>query len=127
MSKEPDPAQDESLVCFGHFERNVRREIRNLITDELVEEHRTTFGKRRSDPLERVLGYFHSGGVADKYAILSIIPFSEYRLISLSGRRGTEPAFVNDVIYSCEEEAQHALFVLRVSTLARERIAERTQ
>ena len=57
-----------------------------MITDELIEEHRTTFGKRRSDALERVLTYFRSAGVADKYAVLAVKPFAEYRIVALSGR-----------------------------------------
>ncbi len=88
-----------------------------LISNELIEEHRTTAGKRRSDALERVLAYFRRSAVADKYAVLAAKPFAEYRIVALSGRRGVPPRIVDDQVFNAQEEALHGIFLKRVQDL----------
>ena len=96
---------------------STRADLKHLITEDLIREHRATFGKRRSDALERVLTYFRSAAAADKYAVLSAKPFAEYRIVALSGRRGVPPRAVDDQVFTTAEEALHGVFLKRVQDL----------
>jgi len=74
---------DKQSIFIRRFDARLREELRGLVTDALIEEHRVTNGKRRSDALERVLTFFRRAAVADKYAILAVRPFAEYRIVAL--------------------------------------------
>jgi len=108
---------DKQAIYVKRFDANLRDELKRLISDELIEEHRTTAGKRRSDALERVLNYFRSAALADKYALLAVKPFAEYRIVALSGRRGVPPRIVDDQVFKTPEEALHGVFLKRVRDL----------
>ena len=117
MSGESIEIRDKQTIAAQRFDDVLRRELKALITENLIEEHRTTEGKRRSDALERVLAYFRRAAVADKYAILAEKPFERYRIVALSGRRGVPPRAADDQTYSSEEAALHAVFLKRVHDL----------
>jgi branched-chain amino acid transport system permease protein len=108
---------DKQAIYVKRFDANLRDELKRLISDELIEEHRTTAGKRRSDALERVLNYFRSAALTDKYALLAVKPFAEYRIVALSGRRGVPPRVVDDQVFKTPEEALHGVFLKRVRDL----------
>jgi branched-chain amino acid transport system permease protein len=109
--------RDKQTIAAQRFDDVLRRELKALITEKLIEEHRTTEGKRRSDALERVLTYFRRAAVADKYAILAEKPFERYRIVAMSGRRGVPPRAADDQIYVSEEAALHGVFLKRVHDL----------
>ena len=117
MPEEAAAIRDKQTIVTRRFDGVVRDELKLLITDELIEEHRRTEGQRRSDALERVLTYFRRAAIADKYAILASKPFAEYRLVALSGRRGVPPRIVDDRTYATTDEALHAVFLKRVQDL----------
>jgi branched-chain amino acid transport system permease protein len=117
MPEEASEIADKQAIYLRRFDASLRADLKRLITDELIEEHRTTFGKRRSDALERVLTYFRSAGVADKYALLAVKPFAEYRIVALSGRRGVPPRAVDDQVFASPEAALHGVFLKRVQDL----------
>jgi branched-chain amino acid transport system permease protein len=108
---------DKQSIAVRRFDARLKEELRGLINDSLIEEHRATHGKRRSDPLERVLTFFRRQAVADKYAILAVKPFAEYRIVALSGRRGVPPRVVDDQVFATPEDALHGVFVKRVQDL----------
>jgi branched-chain amino acid transport system permease protein len=108
---------DRQAIFTRRFDARLRDELRQLVTDELIEEHRTTNGKRRSDALERVLTFFRAAAVADKYAVLAVRPFAEYRIVALSGRRGVPPRAVDDQVFKTPEDALHGVFLKRVQDL----------
>lgn len=120
MPEEAASIRDKQTIYMRRFDRIVRRELKALVTDDLIAEHERTAGKRRSDALERVLTYFRRAAIADKYAILAVTPFAEYRIVALSGRRGVPPRVVDDRSYVTEEEALHAVFLKRVQDLLEE-------
>jgi branched-chain amino acid transport system permease protein len=117
MPEEATEIRDKQTIFLRRFDGWQRAEVKRLITDDLIEEHRTTAGGRRSDALERVLAYFRRAAVADKYAILAVRPFAEYRIVALSGRRGVPPRAADDRVYATPDEAQHAVFLKRVQDL----------
>ena len=117
MPEEATEIADKQAIYVRRFDARVRVDLKRLITDTLIEEHRTTFGKRRSDALERVLTYFRGAAVTDKYAVLAVKPFAEYRIVALSGRRGVPPRTVDDQIFTSAEAALHGVFLKRVQDL----------
>jgi branched-chain amino acid transport system permease protein len=117
MPEEAIEIADKQAIAIRRFDARLRAELKALITDDLIREHRTTFGKRRSDALERVLTYFRSAAVTDKYAILAVKPSAEYRIVALSGRRGVPPRAVDDQVFASEQDALHGVFLKRVRDL----------
>ena len=117
MPEEAIEIADKQAIVVKRFDARLRAELRRLISDALIEEHRTSAGKRRSDTLERVLAYFRSAAVTDKYAILAVKPFAEYRIVALSGRRGVPPRVVDDQVFATSEAARHGVFCKRVQDL----------
>src|SRR5882672_7130569 len=117
MPEEATEIADKQAIYLRRFDASLRADLKRLITDEMIEEHRTTFGKRRSDALERVLTYFRSAPVADKYAVLAIKPFAVYRIVALSGRRGVPPRAIDDQVFTSPEAALHGVFLKRVQDL----------
>lgn len=117
MADEATEIADKQTIYLRRFDAQLRRELKPLITDQLIQEHRTTAGKRRSDALERVLTYFRRADAADKYAVLAVEPFAEYRIVALSGRRGVPPRVVDDQVFRTPDEALHGVFLKRVQGL----------
>lgn len=117
MPEEAVEIHDKQSIAVGRFNAKLRDELKPLITDALIEEHRTTAHRRRSDALERVLAYFRSAPVAEKYAVLIVKPFAEYRIVALSGRRGVPPRAVDDQVFTTPEAADHGVFLKRVQDL----------
>jgi branched-chain amino acid transport system permease protein len=117
MPEEATDIRDKQSIFVRRFDGWQRAELKQLISDDLIEEHRRSMGARRSDALERVLAYFRRAAVADKYAILAVKPFAEYRIVALSGRRGVPPRAADDRVYTTPDEALHAVFLKRVQDL----------
>jgi branched-chain amino acid transport system permease protein len=109
--------QDKDLVAVASFKKDLREELKSLISHDLVEEHRRAPLGEHSPELRRVLNYFRTGPIAEKYAIHEVQPFTEYRVIALSGMRGMPPRDVGDDSYATLDEAYHAVFLRRVQDL----------
>ncbi|NQU64034.1 MAG: hypothetical protein HQ517_07090 [SAR324 cluster bacterium] len=88
-----------------------------MIADELIEEHRLNPVGQHSDALQRVVNYFRNGPVADKYAVLEVKPYQEYKIVALTGERRKPPRTVDDKIYRTLNETYHAVFLRRVNDL----------
>ncbi|MGH8428852.1 MAG: ABC transporter permease subunit, partial [Solimonas sp.] len=117
MPEEATEIADKQTIYVDRFDKQLREELKKLVTNELIAEHQRTPGGRRSDALERVLTYFRRVAVADKYAIVAEKPFAAYRIVALSGQRGMPPRLVDDQVYASPEEAQHGVFLKRVRDL----------
>ena len=117
MAEDPIGDTDQQAICVARFEQRLRAELKPLVTDALIDEHRRSVKSRRSDSLERILTYFRRATVANKYAIWAVKPFAEYRIVALSGRRGVPPRVVDEITYATPEEASHAVFLRRIAEL----------
>ena len=117
MGEAATKPRDRQQVFFERFDRRIRDELKPLVTDAIIEEHRRKPSGRHSDALDRLLNYFRRAGIADKYAILAVRPFAEYRVVRLSGRRGVRPTPVGDETYASPDEAYHAVFLKRIQAL----------
>lgn len=117
MPDEATEIRDKQTLYFKRFDAVVRQRLRARVTDELIAEHRRNPSGPHGDDLERLLNYFRRAAINDKYAILAVKPFAEYRIVALSGRRGVPPRAVDDKTYATTDEAQHAVFLRRVQDL----------
>ena len=104
-------------MYYRRFDKMQRDFLKRLVTQRVVEEHRTRPLGQHSEALERLLIYFRRQGQVDKYAILATEAFKAYRIVALSGHRGTAPRLVEDRVYPTRDEAYHALFLRRVQDL----------
>ena len=108
---------DRQLQVYADWDAKQRRRIVELITDELIEEHRAKPLGQRSDALERVLNYFRRQPQPGKYVIVATDPWREYRIGVLSGVRGQTAEILDDESFATEEEAMHGVFLRRVRDL----------
>lgn len=117
MAGDAASVRDKQVIVTRHFDAALRARLRALVSDELIEAHRANPPGPHGDALERLLNYFRRAAMADKYAILAVRPFAEYRVVALSGRRGVRPRIVDERNYPTENAAQHAVFLRRVRDL----------
>ena len=117
LPEEATEIEDKDQVFFRRFDKMQRDFLKRLVTDAVVDEHRTRPLGQHSEALERLLIYFRRQGQVDKYAIMVLEEFKAYRIVALSGHRGTAPRVVEDRNYPTPDEAYHALFLRRVQDL----------
>ncbi|MBR0752334.1 branched-chain amino acid ABC transporter permease [Bradyrhizobium jicamae] len=117
LPEEATETEDKDQIYFRRFDKMQRDFLKRLVTDAVIEEHRSRPLGQHSEALERLLIYFRRQGQVDKYAIMVLEEFRAYRIVALSGHRGTAPRVVEDRNYATSDEAYHALFLRRVQDL----------
>jgi branched-chain amino acid transport system permease protein len=117
VPEEASEIRDKQIIAFRRFNREVRERLKASINDAMIEAHRRRPNGPHDDALSRVLNYFRRAAVTDKYAILAVKPFAEYRMVALSGQRGVPPRMIDDRVFPTEDEAMHAVFLKRVQDL----------
>lgn len=108
---------DKDLLAYARFSSRYRWQLRELVCEEVIAEHRARPVGQHSPELERLLNYFRKGQLAEKYALMTIEPFSTYRIVALSGIRGIPPRDVDEKIYQSLDGAYHAVFLRRIHDL----------
>ncbi len=117
LPEEATETEDKDQIFYRRFDKMQRDFLKRLVSDDVIEEHRTRPLGQHSEALDRLLIYFRRQGQVDKYAILVKEEFKAYSIVGLSGHRGTAPRLVEDRSYASPEEAYHALFMRRVQDL----------
>jgi branched-chain amino acid transport system permease protein len=117
LPEEATETDDKDKIFFRRFDKMQRDFLKRLVSDTVIEEHRTRPLGQHSEALERLLIYFRRQGQIDKYAIMVLDEFKAYRIVALSGHRGIAPRVVEDRNYATPDEAYHALFLRRVQDL----------
>ena len=117
MSEEATEIEDKQYIYYRRFDKRWRDQLKLLVTDELIEEHRRKPLGQHSDALQRLLNYFRAGPLADKYAIYEEQPFKAYKVVALTGVRGMPPRTVDDKVHGTLDEAYHAVFLRRINDL----------
>jgi branched-chain amino acid transport system permease protein len=111
---------DKALHYYDRFDRALRTELRRLVTDDVIAEHRANplgRGGPQSEALRRLLNYFRRAPQAGKLAVIAVEPWREYRLGTLSGVRGEPPKVLDEAVFATEEDALHGVFLARVRAL----------
>jgi branched-chain amino acid transport system permease protein len=114
---EAEDIEDRDVVARRHFDAKQTQYLKTLVCDEVIEEHRARPLGQHSEPLERLLIHFRSMPMADKYAIKRDTTSSTFRIVALSGVRGTAPRLVDDVEYASVADAHHGIFLRRIKEL----------
>jgi branched-chain amino acid transport system permease protein len=117
LPEEATEIEDKDQIYFRRFDKMQRDFLKRLVSDAVIEEHKSRPLGQHSEALERLLIYFRRQGQVDKYAIMVLEEFKAYRIVALSGHRGTAPRVVEDRNYATPDEAYHALFLRRVQDL----------
>lgn len=108
---------DRQEIVVARWVAQQRAEIRKLIDDDLIEEHRRGPLGQHSDKLERVLQYFRRQPQEGKYVGVMVRPWREYRIGVLPGRRGSAPDVLDEPTFGTEEDVLHGIFLRRVEDL----------
>lgn len=117
MTGRSEPLADAESAILKRWDGIIRHRIRALVSDAVIEEYRRDRAGPHSDALSRILNYFRRASIRRKYALYTVEPFRRYRILSLSGIRGVPPAFLNDIEYTSRDEADFAVFTLRIRDL----------
>jgi len=118
MPEEATEIHDKQEIYYRRFNKRLRDHLKTLITPELIKEHQEAPQGKHSDQLSRVLNFFRRGEMPDKYVIMRLKEGQDdYRVMAVSGVKGTPPRVVDDKIYTHLNEAYHAVFLLRVNDL----------
>lgn len=114
---EIDTSQDREQIFRERFDTYRRDFLRQIITPEVIEEHRRKPWGQHSERLERLLIYIRQRPLENKLAVQVIEPFKAYRIVALSGHRGVPPKPVGEEVFASVHEADHAIFLLYVQEL----------
>ena len=115
----PSEYPDKELVWDEYFNRQRRAELKGLLTEEVIAEHKANplgYRKFHSPALQRVLNYFRAQGILGKYFVYASEPWREYRVAAVT-ERGTPPKILDEPVFASEEEAMHGVFMLRSDEL----------
>ncbi|MEG6508854.1 branched-chain amino acid ABC transporter permease [Methyloligella sp. 2.7D] len=117
LPEEATETDDKGIVYARRFDKMTRDHLKTLVSPEIIEEHRVTLNGQHSDALERLLIYFRTREQVEKYGILNVVPFKNYRIVAFSGHKGVPPRLVEDRIYPSYDAACHGVFLRRVQDL----------
>lgn len=115
MSNTALPA-DRQLLAYARFVTELKAQLRGLVTEDVIEEHRRRPLGQHSDGLMRLLNLFRR---APAYALYSRTPCLEFQLIRLPVLAGADPQPLDDVVYTDQNEALHAVFLRNLDDLMR--------
>lgn len=118
---DPNTCRDHSEDWNDYFYRRRGAEILNLITPEVIEEHRVNADQSKgmhSNELHLALNFFRAAPILGKEFVYTLEPHSRYR-VAIVTERGTPVKMADDVIHTSESEAVHAVFLARVENLSR--------
>jgi len=108
---------DKALAYYERFDREQRPQLKALIDEQLIAEHRVNPLGPHGDRLRRVLNYFRRAPQPGKYVVVAVDRWRDYRLARLSGVRGEAPKVLDEPVFRTEEEAIHGAFLARVREL----------
>lgn len=111
-----DGQRDKDVHVRDHFDRITRAYLRSVLSDEVIEEHRTGEVGHPSEPLSRILAWCQRRPLSEQYAVKAEADGS-FRLIGFSGRRGQPPRYVGDERYASVREARHGAFLRHIRDL----------
>ena len=115
MSNTALPA-DRQLLAYARFTEELKAQMRPLITEDLIEEHRRRPLGQHSETLMRLLNMFRR---VPAYALYSRTPCVEFQVIRLPVAEGSAPNPIDDIVYTHQNEALHAVFLRNLEDLMR--------
>jgi len=117
LPEEATEIDDKDYLYHRRFDKMQRDYLKNLVCDEIIDEHKNKPLGQHSEALERLLLYFRRVPQNDKYAIKRDENSNTFKIVAFSGVRGMSPRLVEDKEYNTIEDAYHGVFVRRVYDL----------
>lgn len=117
LPEEATEIDDKDYLYHRRFDKMQRDYLKNLVCDEIIDEHKNKPLGQHSEALERLLLYFRRVPQNDKYAIKRDENTNTFKIVAFSGVRGMSPRLVEDKEYNTIEDAYHGVFVRRVYDL----------
>lgn len=117
LPEEATEIDDKDYLYHRRFDKMQRDYLKNLVCDEIIDEHKNKPLGQHSEALERLLLYFRRVPQNDKYAIKRDENSNTFKIVAFSGVRGMSPRLVEDKEYKTIEDAYHGVFVRRVYDL----------
>ena len=111
-----DSQTDKDVHVRDHFDRMMRAYLRSVLSDEVIEEHRSGDVGHPSEPLWRLLAWCQRRPLTEQYAVKAEAD-GTFRLLCFSGRRGQPPRYVGDERYGTVREARHGAFLRHIRDL----------
>ncbi len=111
-----DLDRDRNVEVRAHFDRMTRAYLLTVLSDELIEEHRSGATAHPSEPLARLLAWCQRRPLAEQYALKAEAD-GTFRLVTFTGRRGQPPRYAGDERYTSLKEARHGAFLRHISDL----------
>lgn len=108
---------DRQRIAYARFTENLKAQLRLLVSEGLIDEHRRKPLGQHSDALERLLLQFHR---APTYALYSRKACREYQMIRLPVVAGTPPTPIDDTVYTDKNAALHAVFLRHLEDFMRD-------
>ncbi|MCO5966356.1 hypothetical protein [Sinorhizobium meliloti] len=111
----PGAQADGDLIVRQYFDRMTRTYLRQIISDNLIEEHRRKPTGHHSEALGRLLFYFRNLPISQQYA-LQMVPSGKYRIISLDPQR-VGLKLENETVFDSLAAGYHGVFLQKLNDL----------
>jgi len=117
LQETEDTVENKDDHFFDYFNDKQCEYIRQVLNDEIIEEHRLKPLGQHSEPLARVLAYCRRIPMNQQLALKHDRKSDTYMIICLSGKRGVAPTVVDTETFQTLNEAYHGLFLKQISTI----------
>lgn len=106
---------DKDGVCRSAFDRITRSYLRQLVSDDLIEEHRQRPSGRHSEALGRILAYFRRLPPEHQYLLQRVD--GGYRIVRMAVVRNGPIDRVGDEVFNPVEAGYHGIFLLKLKDM----------
>ncbi len=110
-------ARDPGLAATKARCNEIAALLLELVTPELIEEHRRASDGMHSPALALLLAHLRQSPVAGKLVVHASSPGREWRILRLSGEQAVPHDTSDPRVFRSEAEAVHAVFLERVDAL----------
>ena len=117
LQEKEDTVEDKDDLFLDYFNDKQCEFIKQILNDEIIEEHRLKPLGQHSEPLARVLAYCRRLPMHRQLAIKKDRKSNTYMIIQLSGRRGVAPTVVDTETFQNLDDAYHGLFLKQINTI----------
>ena len=107
---------DGNEICRAYFDRMTRRYLRQLISKELVEEHRKAPSGRHSEALGRVMAYFQRLPASRQYQLYET-PNGKFGIMRMTTMRNGRGSPVGEATFDTVEAGYHGIFLLKLKDM----------
>lgn len=108
---------DKDSVCRASFDKITRSYLRQLVSDELIEEHRRQPSGSGccSEALKRILAYFKRLPPERQYLLRRV--GGGYRSVRMAVVRNGPIDWVGDEVFATVEAGYHGIFLLKLKDM----------